>query len=216
MKPPPRLISLGEPNESDLASTLASIAIEMDVPSTVVTSSPGESFESFDHGVIDWKELMETAHWMVNDSSLVNLGQSPAMAWSASMTFAELEGCRNVMLVDMVDPPELMPKTWGLVIGKMRQIHVLFFTNEAIEFVTSLEQMDKENFLSEVREKTMVPIVCGITEEGRAASVSHAMGDFDVDIRPHRDGLVWLAGFLKSLPYSGTGIGGIREAASWQ
>ena len=91
---------------------------------------------------------METAHWMVNCSSMVNLGKSPAMAWSASMTFAELEGCRNVMVVDMPGDQETISKTWGLVVGKMRQIHVLFFTSEAMKAVSSLENMEEDDFLS--------------------------------------------------------------------
>jgi len=187
----------------------------MGVPSIIVTSTHGEAFETFDHGAVDWRKLMETAHWMVNCSSMVNLGKSPAMAWSASMTFAELEGCRNVMVVDMPDDQETISKTWGLVIGKMRQIHVLFFTSEAMKAVSSLENMGGDDFLSQVRAKTMVPIVCGIISGGSAVSVSHAMGSFEVDITEHGTGIVWLAGFLKSLPYSGTGISGIRTASSW-
>ena len=215
MEGPPRLISLGEPEGSDNASAVASTALDMGVPSIIVTSTHGEEFETFDHGAVDWKKLMETAHWMVNCSSLVNLGKSPAMAWSASMTFAELEGCRNVMVVDMPGDQETISKTWGLVVGKMRQIHVLFFTSEAMKAVSSLENMEEDDFLSQVRAKTMVPIVCGIISGGSAVSVSHAMGSFEVDITEHGSGIVWLAGFLKSLPYSGTGISGIRNASSW-
>ena len=215
MEAPPRLISVGEPGGSDNASAVALTALGMGVPSKIVTSANGVPFETFDHGAIDWKKLMETAHWMVNCSSMVNLGKSPAMAWSASMTFAELEGCRNVMVVDIPEDQGSISKTWGLVIGKMRQIHVLFFTSEAMRAVSSLEGMEEDGFLSSVRAKTMVPIVCGITSGGSSVSLSHAMGSFEVDITEHGTGIVWLAGFLKSLPYSGPGISGIRAASSW-
>ena len=215
MQDSPRLISLGEPGYGDLASAVALAALDMGVPSIIVTSSPGEPFESFDHGAIDWKKLMGTAHWMVNSSSMVSLGKSPAMAWSASMTFAELEGCRNVMVVDMPDEPEMISKTWGSIIAKMRQIHVLFFTQEASNSVSALEGIGGQNFLSEVRAKTMVPIVCGVSLDGSAVSISHSMGDFEIDIASHQSGISWLSGFLKSLPSSGTGISGIKVAASW-
>ena len=93
---------------------------------------------------------------------------------------------------------ETISKTWGLVVGKMRQIHVLFFTSEAMKAVSTLENMEEDDFLSQVRAKTMVPIVCGIISGGSAVSVSHAMGSFEVDITEHGSGIVWLAGFLKS------------------
>ena len=75
MEAPPRLISLGEPGGSDNASAVALTALGMGVPSKIVTSANGVPFETFDHGAIDWKKLMETAHWMVNCSSMVNLGK---------------------------------------------------------------------------------------------------------------------------------------------
>ena len=127
-----RMIALGNPEGSDKASQLIAIASSLGLKSSIVTSDPGENFESFNHGAIDWKEKMAMAHWVVNSTSMVTAGPSPAMAWSASMTFAELEGCRNVMIVDMPSDPESISMVWGQVIEKVRQIHVLFFTSGSL------------------------------------------------------------------------------------
>ena len=63
--------STGESGEgSDKASQLIAIASSLGLKSSIVTSDPGENFESFNHGAIDWKEKMAMAHWVVNSTSM--------------------------------------------------------------------------------------------------------------------------------------------------
>ena len=211
-----RMIALGDPEGSDKASQLIAIASSLGLKSSIITSNPGENFESFNHGAIDWKEKMAMAHWVVNSASMVTAGPSPAMAWSASMTFAELEGCRNVMIVDMPSDPESISMVWGQVIEKVRQIHVLFFTSASLDAISKLEGLDGPDFLSRVREKTMIPLVCGYSESDSCAKVAHALDNIQAQSSGESEGLRWLAGFLKSLPLSGAGIEGIRAAALWE
>ena len=211
-----RMIALGSPSGEDKASKLISIASSLGLKSSIVTSNPSENFESFNHGAIDWKGQMATAHWMVNSTSMVNAGPSPAMAWSASMTFAELEGCRNVMIVEMPNDTESISRIWGQVIEKVRQIHVLFFTSDALDAVSKLEGIEDPDFLSRVREKTLIPLVCGYSESDLSASVAHALGVVKIHASDEIEGLEWLAGFLNELPHSGAGIEGIKAAASWK
>ncbi|MCH1592177.1 MAG: hypothetical protein L7R66_04200, partial [Candidatus Thalassarchaeaceae archaeon] len=107
-------------------------------------------------------------------------------------------------------------KSWGRVIGKVRQIHVLFFTEDATEAISGIEKIAKEELLSDVRKRTMIPIVCGYSENDNTARVSHALGSFEVKMTDDEGGLEWLAGFLNALPLSGPGINGLRAAASWK
>lgn len=211
-----RLVALGTPDRADRASRLASISTSMGIPCSIASSQRDEEFDSFDQGAIDWKLQMRAAHWMVNSSSMITFGQSPSMAWSASMTFAELEGCRNVMIVDLPPDREMISKSWGRVIGKVRQIHVLFFTEDATEAISGIEKIAKEELLSDVRKRTMIPIVCSYSENDNTARVSHALGSFEVKMTDDEGGLEWLAGFLNALPLSGPGINGLRAAASWK
>jgi len=211
-----RMIALGSPSGEDTASRLISLASSMGLKSSIVTSEPGENFESFNHGAIDWKGKMATAHWMVNSASMVTAGPSPAMAWSASMTFAELEGCRNVMIVDVSEGPESIARIWGQVIEKVRQIHVLFFTSDSLVAISKLEGIEGSDFLSRVREKTLIPLVCGYSGTDYTARVVHALGVAETQASNELEGLEWLAGFLKALPLSGAGIEGIKAAASWE
>ena len=159
---------------------------------------------------------MAMAHWVVNSTSMITAGPSPAMAWSASMTFAELEGCRNVMIVDMPLDPESISMVWGQVLEKMRQIHVLFFTSDSLHAISELEGFEGSDFLSMVREKTLIPLVCGYSESDSCARVAHALDTIQAQSTGESEGLRWLAGFLKALPLSGAGIEGIGSAASWE
>ena len=74
-----RMIALGDPEGSDKASQLIAIASSLGLKSSIVTSNPSENFESFNHGAIDWKEKMAMAHWVVNSTSMVTAGPSPAI-----------------------------------------------------------------------------------------------------------------------------------------
>lgn len=210
------MIALGNPDGDDKASQLIAIASSLGLKASIVTSNQGENFESFNHGAIDWKEKMAMAHWVVNSASMITAGPSPAGAWSASMTFAELEGCRNVMIVDMPSDPKLISMVWGKVIEKVRQIHVLFFTSDSLQAISELEGFEGPDFLSWVREKTMIPLVCGYSERESRAKVAHALDTIETQFSGESEGLRWLAGFLKALPLSGAGIDGIRAATTWE
>ena len=80
----------------------------------------------------------------------------------------------------------------------------------------SLRGFEGSDFLSMVREKTLIPLVCGYSESDSCARVAHALDTIQAQSTGESEGLRWLAGFLKALPLSGAGIEGIGSAASWE
>ena len=57
---------------------------------------------NFDHGEIDWRSRLEGAHWLVLSSSTILSSDNARSAQGASMTFAEFEGPRTVMLLSLI------------------------------------------------------------------------------------------------------------------
>ena len=137
-------------------------------------------------------------------------------AWGSSMTFAELEGCKTAMVVDVPDESERLEEAWGSVIERIRQIHLLFIGPEAMSAIAELEGIEEGLLLGEIRSRGLVPIVCSFDPESRVASVSHSLGQEIVEVEGEVSLEGWLAGFLCELPQSGSGASGIASAARLQ
>ena len=129
------------------------------------------------------------------------------------MTFAELEGCKSVMVVDMPRESERLEEAWGSVIERIRQIHLLFIDPRAMKALAELEGIEEGKLLGEIRSRSLVPIVCSFDTEKGVASISHALGQEIVEVGKEVGFERWLAGFLGELPQSGSGASGIASAA---
>jgi len=129
------------------------------------------------------------------------------------MSFAELEGSRSVMIVDMPERPERLAEAWGAVIERIRQIHLLFIEPDALGAIAEIEGIEAESLLSSIRHRGLVPIVCSYEPESRRAWIEHALGSTDVLTSTTMDSESWLAAFLCELPLSGPGKVGLEKAA---
>ena len=181
--------------------------------SSYVTSPDGSQFANFNHGEIDWRELTFGIHWLVNSAQTTLLGDSPRSAWGAGMTIGELEGARVVMLIDIPINPSQLAETWGSVIERIRQIHVLFFTPAALAAISKIEEIPQEKLLHEIRLRGLTPHVCSYDPEQRMASIEHALGSTKIETKERLESLEWLARYLSNLPSVGTGIAGVESAA---
>ena len=113
----------------------------------------------FSHGKIDWRGRLEGAHWLVLSTSSILEGDNAKSAQGASMTFAEFEGPRTVMVTDIPSDPSRLAEAWGFVIERIRQIHMLFFTKETLSAIAEIEEMTESELLSEIRLRGMTPQV---------------------------------------------------------
>ena len=77
------------------------------------------------------------------------------------MTFAEFEGPRTVMVTDIPSDPSRLAEAWGFVIERIRQIHMLFFTKNALSAIAKIEEMEASELLREIRLRGMTQQVLG-------------------------------------------------------
>ena len=208
-----RIVAFGRPERDDAASAVLSAAAEQGARTRLVTSAPGEDFATMDHGAIDWRSTLDSAHWLVSSASTALDGASPRYAWGAGMTFGELEGARTVMIVDMPSNPLRLAESWGAVIERIRQVHVLFIAPDAIDALSALEEVSAAELLQRVRHRGLVPHVCTYLPNERTALVEHSLGSVNLQLTAVTQPLEWLAGFLCGLPSAGPGQAGVERAA---
>lgn len=208
------IVAFGRPDRTDAASRVLYHAIASGAEVMHVSSSDGEEFHSMDHGSIDWREVLDSANWLINSSNIVLDGESPRMAWAASMIFAELEGSKTVMVVSVPDDPGAIEQSWGAVISKIRQIQVLFIDSEAIAPISEIEGIEEADLLTQIRLKGMVPIVCTYDASSGVAMVEHSTGSVKLEVGGKPSSPEWLSRFLCKLPETGPGDDGIRRATA--
>ncbi len=207
-----KIVAFGNSNKKDNCYRLFSYSHSMGAKTEFITCDENELFSSFNHGKIDWRKSTNGIHWLVNSAETVLLGDSPKSALGAGMTFGELEGAKMVMIVDVPHNSSDISKSWGFVISRIRQIHVLFFTPEALEAISKLEKIPVSNLLKEIRMRGLVPHVCTYISDQRKAMVEHSMGSVSVITDQSLEPLEWLARYICNLPFSGTKNSGVKNA----
>ena len=204
--------AFGNPKRNDNAFIISSYSDSMGAQTRFITCDDNETFSNFNHGNIDWRNLTNGIHWLINSAETILSGESPKSAVGAGMTFGELEGAKMVMIVDVPENLEDVSKSWGFVISRIRQIHVLFFTPRALDAISELEQIPVENLLKDIRNRGLVPHVCTYLSDERKAIVEHSMGSVSVITKNSLQPLEWLARYICNLPFSAIGDLGVKNA----
>jgi len=207
-----RIVAFGHPHKNDNAYAVLSHSESLGAKVHFSTCKEDESFVNFDHGAINWRGLTNGIHWLINSAETMLIGESPKSALGAGMTFGELEGSRMVMIVDVPDVPSDISKSWGFVINRIRQIHVLFLTPNALHAISKLEGVTIENLLKEIRNKGLVPHVCSYIDSQNRVLVEHSLGSIDIVTDKTLEPLEWLARFICNLPFSESGDLGVKRA----
>ena len=208
---PVRMVGLGVRDRSDCASAILESSIELGADAQFIIER--SEISEFDQGLIDWRGILDSKHWLVLSSSCTLDGESMKWAWGSSLTFAELEGCKAVMVVEAPRDSGRLEEAWGSVIERIRQIHLLFIGPKAMKAIAELEGIEEGILLDEIRSRGLVPIVCSFDPARGVASVSHALGQEIVEIGKEVGFERWLARFLCELPKTGSGASGIASAA---
>ncbi|MED5231230.1 MAG: hypothetical protein VYB30_02520 [Candidatus Thermoplasmatota archaeon] len=167
----------------------------------------------FSHGEIDWRGRLEGAHWLVLSTSTVLAGDSARCAQGASMTFAEFEGPRTVMVTDIPSDPSRLSEAWGFVIERIRQIHMLFFTKSALSAIAEIEEMEESELLHEIRLRGMTPQVIAFEPSENKVTIEHSLGNY-AGTPKAEIASQWLGQYLCELPLQGPGAEGIKTAAN--
>ena len=207
-----KMVAFGNPKRNDNAFIISSYSDSMGAQTRFITCDDDETFSNFNHGNIDWRNLTNGIHWLINSAETILSGESPKSAVGAGMTFGELEGAKMVMIVDVPENLEDVSKSWGFIISRIRQIHVLFFTPRALDAISELEQIPVENLLKDIRNRGLVPHVCTYLSDERKAIVEHSMGSVSVITKNSLQPLEWLARYICNLPFSVIGDLGVKNA----
>ena len=207
-----KMVAFGNPKRNDNAFIISSYSDSMGAQTRFITCDDDEIFSNFNHGNIDWRNLTNGIHWLINSAETILSGESPKSAVGAGMTFGELEGAKMVMIVDVPENSEDISKSWGFIISRIRQIHVLFFTPKALDAISELEQIPVENLLKDIRNRGLVPHVCTYLSDERKAIVEHSIGSVSVITKNSLQPLEWLARYICNLPFSGIGDLGVKNA----
>lgn len=165
-------------------------------------------------GEIDWRVKLYSSNWLINHSSTILHGENAKTAWSNSMTFAELEGCKSVMVVEMPEKRDALEIVWGAVIEKIRQINILFLAPEVIGEISKLERIPRNGLLNKIRMMSLIPIVCSYDTELRKAIISHSGGNFETSTNNKLLNYRWISAFLCGLSNSGNTNSELVDAAS--
>ena len=207
-----KMVAFGNPKRNDNAFSISSYSDFMGAQTRFITCDDNELFSNFNHGNIDWRSSTNGIHWLINSAETILSGESPKSAVGAGMTFGELEGAKMVMIVDVPENSEDISKSWGFVISRIRQIHVLFFTPRALDAISELEKIPVKNLLKEIRNRGLVPHVCTYLSNERKAIVEHSMGSVSVITKNSLQPLEWLARYICNLPFSVIGDLGVKNA----
>jgi len=185
----------------------------------------------------DWRSVLTGARWLVMSGITPLLGEGPRSAWSAALTFAELDG--TLIAMDLNHRPALgsIEELWGIVRPRMRMFHVFVLSPESLASIAEIEGMGRptsyeENIeaLAELRRRFLIPHLCCTFKrpesEGRQkrwSVVAHAFGmdttEDDAVIHSPIENLgggdAWIAGFIDALSEHGQGpvsplIGALR------
>ncbi len=209
------IVNFRHPDSLDAGSLVSKYAIEAGAKVDVITSQKDETFSDFNYGNVDWRNILQHKHWLILSSTTVLEGNSPSSAWGASMIFGELEGTKTVMIVDMPKDNDKITEMWGQIVTRIRQIHILFFTKEALNIISALENISTSSLLSDIRTKGLVPIVCSYDEIGNIAKIAHSSGELSIQSECQLTYYSWLANFIFRLSSTNSNKSEIRHAASY-
>ena len=201
-----RCVGFGGGSVSEVLAVATSVGASVDLVEVA-------DLADFSHGEIDWRGRLEHAHWLVLSASTVLAGDSARRAQGAGMTFAEFEGPRVVMVVDLPEDPSRLAEAWGFVIERIRQIHILFLSEDALAGIAEIEQMDAAQLLTEIRLRGMVPQVIASEPSESRVRITHSLGAH-TGSSAAESSANWLGCYLSELPLQGPGADGIAAAAN--
>ena len=208
------IANFAHPDGYDAGSLVTKSATSLGANVDIITSSPSEIFSSFNHGIINWKGILQNKQWLINSATTVLDGESPYYAWAASMIIGELEGVKTVMVVDIPKEIDRLSEMWGAIIDRICQIHILFITTQSLKSISELEDISIDSLLSEIRFRGLIPFVCNYDEDNKHARVEHSRGSIQVHTAEQITYSTWLANFLHRLPLTSLDNAGIEHAAS--
>ncbi len=167
-------------------------------------------------GTFDWHYLLNGARWLLTGGRSILGDEEEFASWSAALTFAELEGTLNAFILDA--PLNRFTDVWGVVVPRIRQMHILLLDGKEIDEIARLENWPIDSSkegriatLERIHHRTLVPHVIGRDIEQGWAADAHAYGISEApsgDI----DTSTWMGSVMDGLIRAGHVKGAAQEA----
>jgi hypothetical protein len=164
-----------------------------------------------DRGVFDWRGLLNGARWLITAGPTLISNDDEIASWSAALTFAELEGTLNALILSSSE--ETFTEIWSKIVPRIRQFHIIGLISSEIEWISEYEQWDipqtKQELidtLNRIQNKTLIPhLLARETKNAGWGVNSHTYGISQTDTTKDLEMGEWIGSFLNGLIKFGHG-----------
>ncbi|MEC8721338.1 MAG: hypothetical protein VXX50_02785 [Candidatus Thermoplasmatota archaeon] len=164
-----------------------------------------------DRGIFDWRGLLNGARWLITAGPTLISSDDEIASWSAALTFAELEGTLNALILSSSE--ETFTEIWSKIVPRIRQFHIIGLISSEIEWISEYEQWDipqtKQELidtLNRVQNKTLIPhLLARETKNAGWGVNSHTYGLSQTDTTKDLEMGEWIGSFLNGLIKFGHG-----------
>ncbi|MEC7435609.1 MAG: hypothetical protein VYB27_00880 [Candidatus Thermoplasmatota archaeon] len=164
-----------------------------------------------DRGIFDWRGLLNGARWLITAGPTLISSDDEIASWSAALTFAELEGTLNALILSSSE--ENFTEIWSKLVPRIRQFHIIGLVSSEIEWISNYEEwnipqnkIELIDTLNRVQHKTLVPhLLARETKNGGWGVNSHTYGISQTDTTKDLEMGEWIGSFLNGLIKFGHG-----------
>ncbi len=183
-----------------------------------ISDFQNEDNTEIQRGIFDWRELLNGARWLVTAGPTLVSSEDEISSWSAALTFAELEGTLNALILSSTQ--QSFNSIWSKIVPRIRQFHIVGLTGVEIDRISEYEEWDfPENLeqkiatLDRIQNKTLIPhLISRESEFGGWGVNSHTYGISKTNQTGEIDMGEWMAGFLDGLIKFGHGEDATQNA----
>jgi len=164
-----------------------------------------------ERGAFDWRKLLNGARWLITAGPTLISGEDEQATWSAALTFAELEGTLNALILS-TQKSSFTP-IWSKIVPRIRQFHIIGLTSEEIRLITAHDEWDipqtKEHQIKSlelIQQKTLIPhLIARENQDGGWGADAHSYGVAEIENTGEEALGEWIGGFLHGLITHGHG-----------
>lgn len=164
-----------------------------------------EKIDKIDRGAFDWRKLLNGARWLITSGPTLISSEDEQAVWSAALTFSELEGTLNALVLSSNDT-SFIP-IWTKIIPRIRQFHIIGLTSEEIRKISAHEEWSTPNnkreyieTLERIQRKTLIPhLVARENRNGGWSADAHSYGICETENSGEGHMGNWLGKFLHGL-----------------
>ena len=183
-----------------------------------VTEFHNDDESEIHRGAFEWRKLLNGARWLISAGPTLTSDYDELASWSAALTFAELEGTLNALILSSSE--ENFTNIWSKIVPRIRQFHIVAITQQEIERISKHEEWNIPqnmeqliDILNRIQNKTLIPHLIAREAKNSGWGInSHTYGISKIDETGECDIGEWIGGFLHGLIQFGHGENATQKA----